>query len=800
MKMKKVSVIIFMLMMISAITTSINATEEENNFEMIESLNFSEPNLVEIDQYLNLELKDASTSIIEPGNPVLPVITKMYSFPIGTKVIDIECLPKEINEMYIEMEIQPALEPRLLDKSKNVNENNFHDGIIKNKDVYENENFFPDKWFDYRLGTGIENSEHVLFLTLRLYPVQYSPGRNLIKYVKSTEIKVNYIQPKEPVVFPDSYDMVIITPTDFSEELQPLVDYKNDGTVDTILVTLDDIYIGTYFPVWGRDEQEQIKYFIKNAIENWGITYVLLAGGSNQVPVRYSNVPDGEEDNFVSDLYYADIFDSGNQFCDWDANENSIFGEYTLSGNIDQVDLFPDIYLGRLNLRSIEEITPVVNKIITYESTAAYLDDWFTDFVVCGGDTFEDSWTVDEGESLNQDAIDMMSGFSENKIWATNGKLEDGRNIDNAINNGAGFFYCSGHGTYSNWATHPHNDFDNWIPFPTGYRYGKVEALENGGKLPIVYIGGCSNSKFTGSISFTWSFIKNPNGGGISSYGYTALGWGYIGIYYDQGLVGGMELSFFRAYTQDNPETSGELWCDSLNNYISDYGAEFELDFKTIEEFEPFCDPSLRFEKISDRPNKPNTPEGETLGIVNDEYFYTSSAIDPNGDMIKYCFDWGDGTCTWSDWVSSGTDVSLSHIWDRPGFYDVKIKVRDQYGLDSPWSDTITMHIQGAIVEIDKISGGLFRVGAVIKNIGDIEVSDINWTIQVEGGMFDGINVFSEGTIDITMPVGSEESIRSDIIFGLGRVDITITASSSISNEASEKLFNKFVLGPFILI
>ena len=70
--------------------------------------------------------------------------------------------------------------------------------------------------------------------------------------------------------------------------LEPLVAHKNSHGIQTKLVTLNDIHDGTYFPAEGRDIQEKIKYFIKNAKETWNITYVMLVGNFAQVPVRYS--------------------------------------------------------------------------------------------------------------------------------------------------------------------------------------------------------------------------------------------------------------------------------------------------------------------------------------------------------------------------------------------------------------------------------------------------------------------------------------------------------------------------------
>ena len=105
------------------------------------------------------------------------------------------------------------------------------------------------------------------------------------------------------------------------------------------MIALEDIFRGVYFPVEGRDSAEELKYFIKNSVENWGVTYVLLVGGryggiSTErwlIPVRYSHLYDGGESSFLSDLYFADIYryDNGEiVFEDWDSDHNGVFAEW----------------------------------------------------------------------------------------------------------------------------------------------------------------------------------------------------------------------------------------------------------------------------------------------------------------------------------------------------------------------------------------------------------------------------------------------------------------------------------------
>ena len=78
----------------------------------------------------------------------------------------------------------------------------------------------------------------------------------------------------------EDFDMVIIAPEKFSTRIQPLIDHKNDRDVQTFLKTTEEVY--SEFA--GRDGAEKIKYFIKDDIESWNISYVLLVGGANQLP------------------------------------------------------------------------------------------------------------------------------------------------------------------------------------------------------------------------------------------------------------------------------------------------------------------------------------------------------------------------------------------------------------------------------------------------------------------------------------------------------------------------------------
>jgi len=98
---------------------------------------------------------------------------------------------------------------------------------------------------------------------------------------------------------------------------------------------------------------------------------------------------------------------------------------------------------------------------------------------------------------------------------------------------------------------------------------------------------------------------------------------------------------------------------------------------------------------ISNRPpNTPSKPSGPTSGYTGTSYTYSTSATDPDGDQVKYCFDWGDGTTkTWTGFVSSGVSASASHSWSSPGTYYVKAKAQDYYGAESGYSSSLTVAV-----------------------------------------------------------------------------------------------------------
>ena len=137
----------------------------------------------------------------------------------------------------------------------------------------------------------------------------------------------------ENIDYEGEYELVIISPNDFSNNLIPLVNHKVNMGISTILVTLDEIY-ESQISFNGRDEAEKIKYYIRYAIEEFNAKSVLLVGGKKgqtplwHLPVRYIDMDNNWESHFISDLYFSDIYDSKGDFSSWDSDLDGRYGEW----------------------------------------------------------------------------------------------------------------------------------------------------------------------------------------------------------------------------------------------------------------------------------------------------------------------------------------------------------------------------------------------------------------------------------------------------------------------------------------
>ena len=89
-------------------------------------------------------------------------------------------------------------------------------------------------------------------------------------------------------------------------------------------------------------------------------------------------------------------------------------------------------------------------------------------------------------------------------------------------------------------------------------------------------------------------------------------------------------------------------------------------------------------------PEAPVTPSGPSSIELGIEYSYSSFTFDPDGDLVRFRFDWGDSTYSdWSEFVPSNTSIIMSHQWNYISVFEVQVIAQDEQGENSSWSEPL---------------------------------------------------------------------------------------------------------------
>ncbi len=610
----------FILIAIMLLPAAAHTTSAAPTKIITATLAFQTPEVRTADGTSTVSIGNANSWLHAPGAPTLPSQLLSYTFPLGTTINSITVTSAPTQEIPLTTDLSLAASPQTA----------VDDATITAPTQAVNLASYPAQTWTYSLGGGISSQGHTLFLNIRYTPLQYHQTAHTLSYSSSATVTIDYTLPTStPFPLTSTYDLVIIAPQKFTTALQPLVGLKTAHGVTTKLVAMETICNNTNYSA-GRDCAEKMKLFIKDAIEHWGTSYVLLVGGRYGgimkekwwLPVRYSHLDDGSEGSYLSDLYFSDIYTANGSFSSWDTNGNGIFGEWTTTAK-DVLDMYPDVYLGRLPCTSAAEVTRVVNKIVTYENTTAD-PSWFKKMVVVGGDSAPgDQWY--EGEVENQLAISYMTGFSPIRLWTSNGNLSGRADVIGTVNSGCGFLYFDGHGNPMVWATHPPNN-NSWV---NGLINPDMFKFSNREKLPVVVCGGCHNAEFNISLNniikgiiqfgftsyfhskfwwrewapecWAWRFVTAPRGGGIASMAYTGLDWFATGDYNNDSIAdctqfysGFMDTRFFDSYGVNNLTVLGQAHTHALIAYMNAFPPMADqYDCKTVQEFTLLGDPTL---------------------------------------------------------------------------------------------------------------------------------------------------------------------------------------------------------------
>ena len=352
---------------------------------------------------------------------------------------------------------------------------------------------------------------------------------------------------------------LIITGDDLAPAFQRLADWRTALGIPTVVRTTSWIFAN--YPR-GLDHAEDLRNFIREAVQKWGIEYVLLGGDSEVLPPRYGKSYYYGGEMIPTDLYFQCL--DGN----WNRNGSDLFGEGYVNTSIpgDGADLYPEVWIGRAPARTEAEAEAFVTKTINYDTLAPTGPGFGDHALLLGEMLFPQNWSLgdtvifDGAAVCETTAVAMIGSVTpyrmyENYTAYAGAVLESKPAVITQINQGYNLILHVGHGYRNTMAVGLNGET---------LTNGDADYFYNNVRQGILYAINCTSSAFDFDC-IAEHFLRNPGGGVAGTIGSTRLDFPETGRYYQdeffsllytQGVThlgrgrGEAEASFHREFEQ----------------------------------------------------------------------------------------------------------------------------------------------------------------------------------------------------------------------------------------------------------
>jgi hypothetical protein len=288
----------------------------------------------------------------------------------------------------------------------------------------------------------------------------------------------------------NAFDFVIISHRDFLSALEPLKSSREAQGISTALISVEDLYDEFSF---GNKTPQAIKDFLSQAKSKWRRPprFVLLVGDASMDSRNYLGVGDFDfvPTKLVETVYMETASD------DW-------FVDFSGDG-------LPEIPVGRLAVRTAEEASSLVSKIIGYGQLPS------------GGSWSNEALLVaDENkgydfESASEAVRDLLpANVVVRKIFRSEFSNDEQAawELFNALNQGTLLVNYIGHGSEETWGVDLLRSEDS-------------QSLTNGLRLPFVITMTCLNGYFIDvyTESLAEALLKAKQGGAVAVWASSGL-------------------------------------------------------------------------------------------------------------------------------------------------------------------------------------------------------------------------------------------------------------------------------------
>ncbi len=282
-------------------------------------------------------------------------------------------------------------------------------------------------------------------------------------------------------------DEIILTYDGFYDQAVRLAQHRqNVYGLATRIVKISDVY--NQFS-YGLLDAIAIRDFLKYAYENWqspAPSYVVLLGDGNY---DYRNYMGSSSHIYIPPYEYLPLFGSDLGMSD------ELFVYFGSYGNLDSdSNSIPDMMIGRISARSVQDASEMIDKIIDYDSNPD-LGPWRNRVVVAADDNLHPPHDNDWNHTAQAEDLanhHVPNSFETGKIYlieypmGAGGEKPQAREaLMSAYNQGSLIIDWIGHGSAGLWA-------DEHI----FRRIEDIPRLHNGKRLSLVFTASCSIGAF----------------------------------------------------------------------------------------------------------------------------------------------------------------------------------------------------------------------------------------------------------------------------------------------------------------